>query len=85
MKASKTWQLQEAKNRLSEVIRMAAYAPQSITLRGEPVAVVISVQSYKKFTVPKKSIVEILNSAPESLANLEFPERNDSRVRKAPL
>ena len=77
---SKTWQLQEAKNRLSELIRMAAHAPQSITLRGEPVAVVISMQSYKKLIKPQKSLVELLTSAPESLADMELPVRKDTRM-----
>ena len=81
----KKWQLQEAKNRLSELIKMAANAPQSITLRGEPVAVVISMQSYQELVKPKKSLVEILKSAPESLENLEMPARKDSRVRKNSL
>ena len=81
----KTWQLQEAKNRLSELIRMAAHAPQSITLRGEPVAVVISMQSYKKLIKPQKNLVELLTSAPESLADMELPARKDSRIRKLDL
>jgi len=81
----KKWQLQEAKNRLSELIKMAAHAPQSITLRGEPVAVVISMQSYQKLIKPKKSLVELLTSAPENLENLEIPLRKDTRIRKSSL
>ena len=81
----KKWQLQEAKNRLSELIKMAANAPQSITLRGEPVAVVISMQSYQKLIKPKKSLVELLTSAPENLENLEIPLRKDTRIRKNSL
>jgi len=85
MQKAKTWQLQEAKNRLSEVIKMAANAPQPITLRGEPVAVVISMESYKKLLKPKKSLAELLMAAPESLVNLEFPERKNTRIRKFSL
>ena len=85
MQIIKTWQLQEAKNRFSEVIKMASHAPQSITLRGEPVAVVISIQSYKKLIKPGKNLVEILKSAPESLENLELPVRKDTRIRKVSL
>jgi len=84
MQSNKTWQLQEAKSRLSEVVKMAAQAPQSITLRGEPVAVVISMQSYQKLVKPGKSLVELLASAPESLENLELPIQRDTRVRKVP-
>ena len=85
MQLAKTWQLQEAKNRLSELIKMAAHAPQSITMRGEPVAVVISMQSYKKLIKPPKSLAELLVSAPESLENLELPVRSDTRFRKLDL
>jgi len=39
-----TWQLQEAKNRLSEVIHAAqSQGPQTITRHGEPVAMVIPI------------------------------------------
>jgi len=85
MQLAKKWQLQEAKNRFSEVIKMAAQAPQSITLRGEPVAVIISMKSYEKLLKPRKSLVEILRSAPESLENLELPERKDTRIRNLTL
>ena len=85
MQIGKKWQLQEAKNRLSEVIKMSAAAPQSITLRGEPVAVVISIRSYEKLVGPRKSLLEILESAPENLETLELPLRKDTRTRKIAL
>jgi prevent-host-death family protein len=85
MLGAKAWQLQEAKNRFSEVIKMAANAPQSITLRGEPVAVVISMQSYKKLIKPEKSLMELLMSAPESLAGLELPLRKETLIRDTAL
>jgi prevent-host-death family protein len=41
---SSTWQLQEAKNRLSEVIHAAqSQGPQTITRHGEPVAMVVPI------------------------------------------
>lgn len=41
------WQLQEAKARLSEVIKKAAVeGPQRITVRGEPAAVVLATGAY---------------------------------------
>jgi prevent-host-death family protein len=41
---SSTWQLQEAKNRLSEVIYAAEHrGPQTITRHGEPVALVVPI------------------------------------------
>ena len=85
MQLAKTWQLQEAKNRLSELVKMSAQAPQSISLRGKPVAVVISMESYNKLIKPRESLVKLLKSAPENLADLELPVINDSSVRNISL
>ncbi|MBU2803634.1 type II toxin-antitoxin system prevent-host-death family antitoxin [Acidithiobacillus ferrooxidans] len=41
------WALQDAKARLSEVVRLAMkHAPQEITVRGAPAVVVLSKQDY---------------------------------------
>jgi len=82
MQAEKKWQLQEAKSRFSEVIKQAAIAPQSITLRGVPVAVIVSMDKYEQLTKPKKSILEILGSAPLCLGELELPERKVEAMRE---
>ena len=43
------WQLQEAKNRLSEVVRLAqSDGPQTITVRGEDAVVVVSAAEYRR-------------------------------------
>jgi len=45
----KTWQLQHAKNHLSEVVRNALHeGPQTITLHGTPTAVILSFEEYTK-------------------------------------
>ncbi len=60
-----TWQLQEAKNKLSEVIRRAREeGPQTITVRGEEAAVVSS----PKARVPGKM-------SPSAAALKEISER----------
>ena len=82
MQAEKTWQLQEAKSRLSEVIKQAAISPQTITLRGVPIAVIISMDKYKQLANPKKSLREILGSAPFCLAELELPKREAEEMRE---
>lgn len=44
-----TWQVQEAKQRLSEVLRAAeSGAPQVISRHGQDVAVVIDIASYRR-------------------------------------
>ncbi len=52
----KTWQLQEAKNRLSHVVDEAVEnGPQVITRRGVETAVVVGIEEYKKLTGGKNS------------------------------
>jgi prevent-host-death family protein len=54
-----TWQLQEAKARLSEVVRRAqGEGPQHVSVRGEPAAVVLSEQEYRQLTSKRPSIVD---------------------------
>ncbi len=53
------WQLQEAKARLSEVVRRAVdEGPQHVSIRGEPAAVVLSEQEYRQLTSKRPSIVD---------------------------
>jgi len=59
------WQLQEAKARLSEVIRQAAdEGPQTITLHGHPAAVVISSEGYQKLKQPEENFVDFMRRSP---------------------
>jgi antitoxin Phd len=59
------WQLQEAKARLSEVIKRAATeGPQTITTRGEPTAVVISEEEFKRLKRPRESFVDFMRKSP---------------------
>jgi prevent-host-death family protein len=59
------WQLEEAKQRFSEVVERAqADGPQVITRDGEEVAVVISIDEYEEFKKPKKTFKEHLRSGP---------------------
>ena len=74
-----SWQLQEAKAKFSELVKQTTFAPQSITLRGEPVAVLVSIAKYKQLTKPKKRLFDILRSAPTSLADLDLPSRKNTR------
>ena len=52
LKPKNTWQLQEAKNRLSELVRAAQdRGPQTITVRGKDAVVVMSAEGYHRMTV----------------------------------
>ncbi len=49
------WQLQQAKNGLSQLIKEAVGgAPQRVTLHGKPAAVVIAVEEYERLTKRNK-------------------------------
>ena len=75
------WQLQEAKARLSEVIKRAAKeGPQKITVHGEPTAVVISNEEYERLKHPKESFVKFMRSSP--LYGLELNLRRDQTLTR---
>ena len=58
------WQLSEAKNKFSEVVRMALLGKlQRITRRGETV-ILMSEKHYHQLIGHKPSMVEYLSSAP---------------------
>ena len=59
------WQLQDAKNRFSEVVQRARReGPQIVTLRGERAAVVLSSEDYDRLTADRPSLVDHLLTAP---------------------
>ena len=56
-----TWQLQDAKNRFSEVVHKATtLGPQIVTVRGKPTAVVISMAEFERLQGPKMSLGQFL-------------------------
>ena len=62
-----TWQLQEAKNRLSELVEQAmTTGAQVITKHGRPAVVVLSASKYAELTQtkPREKLVDILRSCP---------------------
>ena len=59
-----TWQLQEAKAKLSELVGHAMNTPQMITQRGEEVVVVLSVAKYKELIGEKQHLLDFLRSSP---------------------
>ena len=81
----KTWQLQEAKGKFSEVVKRAlSEGPQGITLRGEPVAVLISRAEYARLTHPKPGFVEFMRRSPMAGLALDI-ERQPDLTREVAL
>ena len=59
------WPLQDAKNRFSEVVQRARReGPQTVTLRGERAAVVLSAADYDNLVRDRPSLVDDLLSGP---------------------
>jgi prevent-host-death family protein len=63
-KSHATWQLQEAKAKFSEVIKRTSNEPQIITVRGKDVAVILSLESYKKLVSPKPNLYDFIHNSP---------------------
>ncbi len=81
-----TWQMQDAKARLSEVLRRAERdGPQDITLHGRSVAVMLSRESFDRLIGTDESLVDFMRRSPlygdEELAL----ERDDSLTRSVSL
>jgi prevent-host-death family protein len=78
------WQLQEAKQRFSELVRHArADGPQVVTKHGEEVAVVVSIEEYRRLTDELPSFKELLIAAPD-LDALDL-DRSRERARVVEL
>ena len=62
---STAWQLQDAKNRFSEVVEEALQSgPQTVTRRGEPVVMVVAIDTWRRVSSPAPSLKAFLRSAP---------------------
>jgi prevent-host-death family protein len=60
-----TWQLQEAKNRLSEVVAEAITSgPQIISKRGVETVVVISFRDYRKLAGRQQKLTDFFQASP---------------------
>lgn len=77
-----TWQLQEAKNKLSEVVDNAVNeGPQIITKRGVEVAIVISFADYQKMMASKGKLSTFFRDSPLVGVDLDLT-RDKSATRK---
>ncbi|HEX2094838.1 MAG TPA: type II toxin-antitoxin system Phd/YefM family antitoxin [Longimicrobiaceae bacterium] len=59
-----TWKLEDAKNRFSEVVRLAlSHEPQRVTRNGRDAVVVISADDYERLIAPG-DLVDFLRHSP---------------------
>lgn len=78
------WQIQEAKQKFSQLVRRALdEGPQVVTRHGEEIVVVLSAEEYQRLTGSKPSFTEFLLSGPD-LSLLEL-ERNRDLPRETTL
>ena len=74
------WQLQDAKNRFSEVVNEAEReGPQIVTRRGAKTAVVLSYKDYRKLSARGRgaSLIDALLSAPKVRGGLRVARSRD--------
>lgn len=71
-----SWQLQEAKNKFSEVVdRALKDGPQEITKHGKKTAVIISMSDYKRLKARKGNLADFFRKSP--LAGIDINRRKD--------
>ncbi len=81
------WKLEDAKARLSEVIRLAREQnPQRITVRGKDAVVIISAEEFAKLLplLEQPNLHALLSQSPLSRLNFESP-KTESPIRDVEL
>ena len=74
-----SWQLQDAKNKLSKVIHDAQTSgPQSITVRGKETAVVLSAEDYRRLTKKQGSLVAFFKESPWAEVELDLTRSKET-------
>jgi prevent-host-death family protein len=70
---ARIWQLQEAKNKLSEVVNEAIkHGPQIITKRGVETVIVLSYGQYRKAILNQKKLSEFFRESPLARSDLDL-------------
>jgi prevent-host-death family protein len=72
------WQLQEAKQRFSELVRAAAAGePQVVTKHGQDVAVVIDIAEYRRLRGDPVSFLQFLRAEPLLDADVDLVRQGE--------
>ena len=79
------WQLQEAKNKFSNLVDKAHHdGPQIVTKHGKESVVIIAIEDYQKLNKPKSDLVSFFNTSPLSGISLDL-SRDKSSSRDTEL
>lgn len=72
----RVWQLQEAKNRLSEVVDLALQeGPQEISRHGKKAVIIVSCEEFNRMKRGSENLVEFLRKSP--LRGLDLDRSRD--------
>jgi prevent-host-death family protein len=81
----KTWPVQDAKARFSELLKASlTEGPQIVTLRGVEAAVLMPVQEWRHLCERARPGLKSLLLAAEPRGELRVPQRGRLRQRRAP-
>ena len=73
------WQLQDAKNRFSEIVNKALRdGPQVVTRRGKKTVVIMSVEQYQNLVRPEVNIIDFFQQSPMRGEDLDLTRNKDS-------
>ena len=79
------WQLQEAKNKFSNLVEKAQHeGPQIVTKHGKESVVVISAEQYQEMCQPKSDLVDFMQTSPLAKVTIDF-KRDKSLARETEL
>lgn len=79
-----SWQVQEAKQRFSEVLRAARDEPQIVTKHGEEIAVVLDIVHFRQLSGETETLLDYLSHAPHFDDDMVI-ERGDDLPRTVDL
>lgn len=75
------WQLQEAKARLSEIVRLCLdKGPQILSVRGDEKAVLLSKEEYDRLVSPKEDFVTFMRKSP--LKGVDLKIKRDKSLNR---
>lgn len=78
------WQLQDAKNKLSQVVETSlSDGPQIISRRGKNTAVLVSYEEYQKLTGKKKTVKQALMAL--DISQLDLTRDKSPSGRATPI
>lgn len=72
------WQLQDAKNKFSNLVDKAQHkGPQIVTKHGKDAVVILSIEEYKKLVKPKSNLVNFFQKSPLAENDLDLTRSKD--------